>query len=269
MCHHRAGSTAMSLDIRDASEVARLALRCLDLTTLNDSDTEADIGRLCERACGAAGTVAAVCVWPRLAAFARQRLDASVAVAAVANFPAGGTDVRATLREVAGIVDAGAQEVDLVLPWRLLQAGDETATRALLRAVRESAGGIVLKVILETGELGEPEVIARAARLALDCDADFLKTSTGKTRVGATPPAAEILLQAIVAHPRARDRAGLKVAGGLRRVEDVVPYVELCARYLGEDALSSRRFRIGASALLDDIEAVLVGAVAPGGMGGY
>lgn len=254
----------MSLDIRDASEVARLALRCLDLTTLNDSDTEADVGRLCKRACGAAGTVAAVCVWPRLAAFARQRLDASVAVAAVANFPSGGTDVRATLREVAGIVDAGAQEVDLVLSWRALQAGDETAARALLRAVRESAGGIVLKVILETGELREPEVIARAARLALDCGADFLKTSTGKARVGATPAAAEVLLQTILAHPGARDRAGLKVAGGVRRVADVVPYVELCARHLGEHGLSPRRFRIGASALLDDIEAVLAGRAARG-----
>ncbi|HEX5697887.1 MAG TPA: deoxyribose-phosphate aldolase, partial [Rhodoferax sp.] len=100
-----------------ASINARIALACLDLTSLGDADTEADIATLCQRAQSPFGPVAAVCVWPRLAAFARTHLPATIAVAAVANFPNGGADIDAALRDVEGIVEAGAQEVDLVLPY--------------------------------------------------------------------------------------------------------------------------------------------------------
>jgi len=252
-----------------ADQAARLALRCLDLTSLNDADDEAAIARLCQRAQGAHGMVAAVCVWPRWAAFARRQLPASIRVAAVANFPAGGTDLDAALREVRQIVDAGAQEVDVVLPWRALQGGDEAGAARLLQAVRAACAGLTLKVILETGELSEVVLVERASRLALDAGADFLKTSTGKTATGATPAAAEAMLRAIVAHPAARDRAGLKVSGGIRRVADVLPYLSLCRQTLGEAALQPQRLRIGASSLLDDIEAVLGGTAAPTARDGY
>ena len=242
---------------------ARLALRCLDLTSLNDADDEAAVARLCERARSVHGDVAAVCVWPRLAAFARRRLPPQIAVAAVANFPAGGTDIDAALREVQQIADAGAQEVDLVLPWRALRDGDAASAEALLRAVRKASAGLRLKVILESGELRDPTLISRASQLALDAGADLLKTSTGKTPQGATPAAAEAMLRAIVAHPAARERAGLKVSGGMRRVADVLPYLALCRQYLGEAALQPQRLRFGASSLLDDIEAVLGGTAAP------
>jgi deoxyribose-phosphate aldolase len=248
---------------------ARLALRCLDLTSLNDGDDEAAVARLCVRAQGTHGTVAAVCVWPRLAAFARGRLPAEIAVAAVANFPAGGIDIEAALRDVRQTVDAGAQEVDLVLPWRALRDGDEPAATALLRAVREASAGLRLKVILETGELRDDTLIGRASRLALDAGADMLKTSTGKTPQGASPAAAELMLRAIVAHPRAHERAGLKVSGGIRRVADTLPYIALCRRYLGEAALQPQRLRIGASSLLDDIEAVLGGSTPSTAEGRY
>lgn len=248
---------------------ARIALRCLDLTSLNDGDDEAAIARLCARAQGRFGNVAAVCVWPRLAAFARRQLPAPIRVAAVANFPGGGTDIDTALRDVRQIVDAGAQEVDVVLPWRALRDGAAPAADALLRAVREASAGLRLKVILETGELQDAALIARAARLALDAGADMLKTSTGKTAHGATPAAAEGMLQAIAAHPAARDRAGLKVSGGIRRVADALPYIALCRQHLGEAALQPQRLRIGASGLLDDIEAVLGGQAAPAAQGGY
>jgi deoxyribose-phosphate aldolase len=126
-----------------------------------------------------------------------------------------------------------------------------------------------LKVILETGELHDVARIEHAARLALDAGADFLKTSTGKTPTGATPAAAETMLRCIAAHPVARDRAGLKVSGGMRRVADVLPYLALCRRHLGEAALQPQRLRIGASSLLDDIEAVLGGSAAPAAEGSY
>jgi deoxyribose-phosphate aldolase len=250
-------------------QAARIALRCLDLTSLNDADTEADIERLCARALTPHGAVAAVCVWPRFVALARQRLPASVRVAAVANFPAGGIDVDAVLREVQAIVAAGAQEVDVVLPWRALQAGDEAGARQVLVAARSACARQVLKVILETGELADGMLIERASRLALSAGADFLKTSTGKVPVGATLAAADAMLRAIAAVPGARARVGIKLSGGLRKVADLPPYLARVERRWGDAALQPQRFRIGASSLLDDIEAVLDGRAAAAAADGY
>ncbi len=253
----------------DDTAAARWALACLDLTSLNDADTEADIARLCARAHGAHGTVAAVCVWPRLAAFARAQLPASIGVAAVANFPDGSADIGRAVADTAQIVAAGAQEVDVVLPVARLLHGDEPACAELLAAVRAACVGRTLKVILETGVLHEPALIRAAADIALDAGADFLKTSTGKTPVGATLPAAAVMLDAIAADPRARHRVGFKAAGGVRTVADALRYLELFADKLGAAALTPARFRIGASGLLDDIAAVLEGRGAAPTSKGY
>jgi deoxyribose-phosphate aldolase len=238
---------------------ARLALACLDLTSLNESDTEADIAALCQRAQSPFGPVAAVCVWPRLAAFARSQLPASIGVAAVANFPHGNADIDAAVRDTLQIVQAGAQEVDVVLPYRRLMAGDERAVSALLVAVRRACPGLGLKVILETGELKTPALMERACQLSLDGGADFLKTSTGKTPVSATLAAARMLLGAIAASPTARSRVGFKASGGIRTVAEAAAYLALTQELLGASALTPQRFRIGASSLLGDIEAVLSG----------
>lgn len=243
---------------------ARLALACLDLTSLGDADTEADIATLCQRAQSPFGQVAAVCVWPRLAAFARAHLPASIAVAAVANFPHGNADIEAAVQDTLQIVAAGAQEVDLVLPYRSLMAGDERAVAELLVAVRRACPSLLLKVILETGELKTPELMERACQLSLDGGADFLKTSTGKTPVSATLEAARIMLGAIAASPAARNRVGFKAAGGIRTVAEAAAYLALTQELLGAQALTPQRFRIGASSLLNDIEAVLSGAAEPG-----
>jgi deoxyribose-phosphate aldolase len=249
------------------TDTARTALACLDLTSLNDGDRdaggEADIVALAARARGRFGPPAALCVWPRLAALARREAPPEVAIAAVANFPQGGTDVEAAVRDTAAIVQAGAQEVDLVLPWRALQAGDDRAAAAVLAAVRRACEGLRLKVILETGELADDAVIRRAAALALAEGADFLKTSTGKTPTGATPAAARALLETIAATPGSL--AGFKVSGGVRTVADAALYMGLVRDVLGPAALTRQRFRIGASGLLTDIEAVLGGgrATAP------
>ena len=248
---------------QDLPASARTALSCLDLTSLNDADTEADISQLCQRAQSPLGPVAAVCVWPRLAAFARAQLPAHIAVAAVANFPHGHTDVDAAVRDTLHIVDAGAQEVDVVLPYRALMAGDDQAVAALLGAVRNACPGLLLKVILETGELKTPALIHRASQLALQAGADFLKTSTGKTPVNATLEAAQVMLAAIAAGPAARDKVGFKASGGIRTVQEAMRYEALVAHTLGTDALTPKRFRIGASSLLGDIEAVLNPAATP------
>ena len=242
---------------------ARIALACLDLTSLNDLDTEADIAKLCQRAQSPMGPVAAVCVWPRLAAFARSQLPAHIAVAAVANFPHGNADVNAAVRDTQQIVQAGAQEVDVVLPYKALIAVDETEVAKLLQAVRLACPGLVLKVILETGELKTPELIQRASQLALDAGADFLKTSTGKTPVHATVDAARSMLGAIAASPDARSHVGFKASGGIKTVQEAMVYEAVTQQLLGLPTLTPKRFRIGASSLLNDIEAVLNPQTAP------
>jgi deoxyribose-phosphate aldolase len=166
------------------------------------------------------------------------------------------------VRDTRAIVDAGAQEVDVVLPYRELAAAP-----ALLAAVRRACDGLVLKVILETGEMADAATIDAACRMALDAGADFLKTSTGKKPISATPAAAERLLAAIVTHEAgdaaARSRVGFKPAGGIRTVADAALYIGLTAQALGAEAVNPRRFRIGASGLLTDIEAVLAGTHRP------
>jgi len=247
----------------DPVATALQALACLDLTSLNDAHQfeggEADIEMLCARAAGPHGRVAAVCVWPRLARFARTRVPPQIAVAAVANFPDGGSDIARAVRDTAQIVEAGAQEVDVVIPYR-----DLAAAPKLLAAVRLACEGLKLKVILETGELDDAALITRASRIALDNGADFLKTSTGKTPKSASLEAAALMLQAIVAADAAkRGQVGLKASGGIRTVADAAAYIALAAQHLGANQVTPARFRIGASGLLNDIEAVLAGTARP------
>ena len=245
--------------LRNREATALLALSCLDLTSLNDADTEADIAALCARAQGPCGPVAAVCVWPRLAAFARKQLPPTIAVAAVANFPDGSADLERVLRETGQIVQSGAQEVDLVLPYAQLLQGNEAVVAGLLATVRKASAGLRLKVILETGILVGADYILRAAQLSLEAGADFLKTSTGKTAISATPEAARTMLLAIAADPGAAQRVGFKPSGGIRTVADAAVFIALTEEILGREALNAQRFRIGASSVLADIEAVLAG----------
>jgi len=254
----------------DPIAAARIALACLDLTSLNDRDDDAAIDRLCAQAIGPPGRgwPAAVCVWPRFVARARAALPATIGVAAVANFPAGALDTDAALRDAGAIVDAGGDEVDLVLPWRALQAGDAAGAATLVRAVRAATRGRVLKLIIESGELGGDALIDAACAIGLDAGVDFLKTSTGKTPHGASPVAAQRMLRAIVAHAR-RDAVGFKASGGVRTVADAGLYIALTRATLGDAALTPRRLRFGASGLLADIAAVLAGGAAAARADGY
>jgi deoxyribose-phosphate aldolase len=246
----------------DLQRRARQALACLDLTSLNDDDSQASTEQLCQRAQSPHGPVAAVCVWPRFVAQARRLLPAHIAVAAVANFPHGSADMSRALADTHAIVEAGGQEVDVVAPYRTLDQAP-----ALLAAVRAACPGLRLKVILETGELADDATIDRACAIALDAGADFLKTSTGKAKVSATPAAAERLLKAIAA--RRADAVGFKPAGGIRTVADAAIYMQLVEQHLGVQAVQPRRFRIGASGLLNDIAAVLDGRASPANAASY
>ncbi|MEO7106910.1 MAG: deoxyribose-phosphate aldolase [Rhodoferax sp.] len=239
------------------ADAARLALQCLDLTSLNDGDTPADIEALCQRAQSRFGPVAAVCVWPRFVPQARALLPASIHVAAVANFPTGALDIALALRDIQSIASNGANEVDVVLPYHALMQGQTAACVQYLEAARKASGSLTLKVIIESGVLVEHRLIAQATQLALSAGADFVKTSTGKTPVSATLDAATVMLHTISAS--GLPHAGFKASGGIRTVADASTYLQLAAEALGKDALTRQRFRFGASGLLNDIEAVLAG----------
>jgi deoxyribose-phosphate aldolase len=245
-------------DLLDLPAAARTALACLDLTSLGDADTAAQVATLCEQAQTRFGPVAAVCVWPRFVTQARALLPAAIRVAAVANFPDGSIDTQRALRDAGQIIDAGGDEVDLVLPYRAFLDGRQRECAELVAAVRSATSGQVLKLIVESGELRADALIAAACVLGLDAGVDFLKTSTGKSQVSATPQAAKVMLQAIAAHPRGAS-VGFKASGGVRRVADAAIYIGLTREHLGPQALVPARLRFGASSLLADIEATLGG----------
>lgn len=240
----------------DESSIARRALALLDLTDLSDDCSVVDVRRLCERAVTAHGSVAAVCVWPRFVREASEILRGSpVEVATVVNFPTGDEGVADVVATTRIAIEDGADEIDLVMPYRALSVGDEDVVVTMLDAVREVVNTPrLLKVILETGELGTPESVARAARLAIDHGADFVKTSTGKSKVSATPEAVSTMLREIAA---TRRPVGIKPSGGIRTVSDAATYLRLADEIMGEGWATPRTFRFGASGLLDAILEVL------------
>lgn len=248
-------------DAEALKAIAGRAIRLLDLTSLNDNDDDAAVAALCNRALTASGPVAAVCLWPRFITLARGLLEHSgVRVAAVANFPAGGDDVAGAAREAEDIVNQGADEVDLVMPYTRWLAGDAGVAREMIAACKAQCGDhVLLKVILETGRLGTTENIYAASRDAIEAGADFIKTSTGKVEVSATPEAAETMLRAI--KDSGKD-VGFKAAGGIRDTAAAGSYLAIADRIMGADWADVRHFRFGASGLLDDLLAAL--GVKPG-----
>ncbi len=241
-----------------ARATALRALVCLDLTDLDEGSDAAAVEALCRRAQTPHGSVAAVCVWPRLVGTARAALARTgIKVATVVNFPAGEAEPEAVAAEIRAALAEGAEEIDAVVPWRRHVAGETEAIGAFVRAAKAACGPVPLKAILETGALEDVALIATAAEAALDGGADFLKTSTGKHARGATPQAAETMLEAIA---RSRSGAGLKVSGGVRSLKDAATYLELCDRIMGSGWAGPKHFRIGASSLLGVLMGALDGA---------
>lgn len=241
----------------DDIDLARRALAALDLTDLGDATTDEAAEALCARALTPHGHVAAVCLWPQFVQRAAERLKGSgVKIATVVNFPSGGEDIERVLGDIRECLADGADEIDLVIPWRALQEGRDGVVADMLRFAREETGAKTLKTILETGELRDPELIQKASRLALAHGADFLKTSTGKTKVSATPEAARIMLGEITVSGKP---AGFKASGGVRTLADARLYLTLADEIMGAGWARPERFRIGASGLLDALLAVLDG----------
>ena len=250
------------MEIKTPREAASCALSLLDLTNLRDDCDAAAIETLCRRAQTPYGAAAAICIWPRFVAQARKLLGDGhpVRIATVVNFPSGDLSVAEVVEETRQAIADGADEIDLVIPYRRLIEGDEAATTEMVRAVREACPGACLKVIIETGELKNSALITRASELAIAAGADFIKTSTGKVPVNATLEAADIMLRAIRA---SKKRVGFKPAGGIATVSDADLYLRLAETIMGPDWIMPSTFRFGASGLLDDILAVLSGTAPP------
>ena len=249
--------------IKRAAKVTalRLAVAVMDLTTLEGQDTPGKVEALCSKARRPdpadpkVPPVAAVCIYPPLVPVAKRALQGStVRVASVATaFPSGQASLRARLADVADAVEAGADEVDMVINRGAFLSGRYREVFEEIVAVKEACGGAHLKVILETGELGTYDNVRRASVLAMAAGADFIKTSTGKIQPAATLPVTLVMLEAIRDfHDRTGRMVGMKPAGGIRTAKQAVQYLVLVNETLGPDWLTPERFRLGASTLLND-----------------
>ena len=238
-----------------------LAIRCLDLTSLDGTETDEQVRALCRRAMlpdardPTVPSVAAVVVYPRFVRLAAEILeDGPVRVASVAGFPFAEGPLESRLREIREAVANGAAEIDVVMNRRAFEEGRQDEVSTEIAGAKEAAGPALLKIILETGELGTAARIRQASMLAIAAGADFLKTSTGKVGRGATLAAARTMME-VARDVRAETGrvVGIKVSGGVRTTEEAGSYIDLLATTLGDEWLSPDRFRIGASSLLDQL----------------
>jgi len=236
-----------------------LAIRCIDLTTLEGRDSPGRVRSLCTKAAQpapGAPAVAAVCVYPNLVGVAKAVLAGTgVKVASVATaFPSGLSSLDVKLRDTDFALQAGADEIDMVIDRGAFLAGDEQTVFDEVAAVKRLCGNVHVKAILEAGELGSYDAVRRASDIALDAGADTIKTSTGKIGVSATLPIALVMAQALRAFfRRTGERRGFKAAGGIRTTKSALAYLVLMDEVLGEEWLDPDLFRLGASSLLDDL----------------
>jgi deoxyribose-phosphate aldolase len=259
----RAASLARRSIKREAKLFAlELAIRMIDLTTLEGADTPGKVAALSSKAVRpdpsdpTVPSVAALCVYPNLVPHAVARLRGTgVKVASVATaFPSGQTPLDVKLREVEEVVAMGADEVDMVIDRGAFLSGRYAKVYDEVVRVKAACGPAHLKVILEVGELGTYDNVRRASLLAMAAGADFIKTSTGKLSSAATLPVTLVMLEAIRdVHDETGRMVGMKPAGGIRQAKQAVQYLVQLHETLGPDWLTPDLYRIGASTLLNDV----------------
>lgn len=238
----------------------KLALSCIDHTRLEATDTHKSIQELCNSAVKPAEglpSVAGVCVYPNWITHAKACLKQypSLRITSVAScFPSGASFMQVRELETRMAVEAGADEIDVVISRGAMLEGHSEHVRHEIRQFRALTSGKILKVILETGELQSPQLIKEASWIAMEEGADFIKTSTGKISPAATVEAAEIMIQAIADFYAERGRkVGFKPAGGIRTAEEALTYIALMRKKLSEDWLHADLFRFGASSLTTNL----------------
>ena len=259
----RAGELAKrSIKKESKLQALVLAVRMMDLTTLEGADTSGKVAALCSKAVRpdpvdrTVPAVAAVCVYPNLVPTARDRLRGTgVKVASVATaFPSGQSPTALKVAEVRDVVEMGADEVDMVIDRGAFLSGRYAKVYDEICQVKDACGAAHLKVILETGELGTYDNVRRASLLAMAAGADFIKTSTGKVSPAATLPVTLCMLEAIRdVYDETGRIIGMKPAGGIRTAKQAIQYLCVLHETLGTDWMTPDLFRFGASSLLNDV----------------
>lgn len=250
------------------AEVYKFCFSAIDLTTLSPCDSEESVTAFARRAAEFAldypeiPNVASICVYPPFVETVGLEIDATpLRITSVAgDFPSSQTFLEVKMLEVAMAVENGADEVDIVLNVGKMLSGslDEAANE--VEVLREESEDATLKVILETGALRTPELIRQASLLAMQAGADFIKTSTGKIDVAATPEAAVVMCHAIKDYyAKSGRQVGFKAAGGIRTAEEAALYYTIVKEILGEEWLTPELFRIGASSLANNLLSAIKG----------
>ena len=253
-----------SRSIKNAAKVEalKLILSMIDLTTLEGQDTPGKVCQLCQKAIHLHDAlpglphVAAICVYPTMVRVAREALSGTdINVASVATaFPSGQSGLQIKLDDTRAAVEAGADEIDMVISRGAFLAGDYRYVFDEIRAVQQACGDAHLKVILETGELGTLDRVRRASVLAMHAGADFIKTSTGKIQPAATMQVTLVMLQAIRDYYSETGRmVGMKPAGGISSAKLAVHYLVMLRETLGNAWMTPEWFRFGASSLANDV----------------
>ncbi len=240
----------------------KMVLNMIDLTTLEGMDTPGKVKQLCYKArhlhdaVPGLPNVAAVCVYPNFVGVAKEELgDSKIKIASVATaFPSGNSSLPIKLEDVALAVEAGADEIDMVISRGRFHAGDHRYVFDEIAAVKEACGAARLKVILETGELGTLDNVRLASDIAIQAGADFIKTSTGKIKPAATMPVTLVMLEAIRDHYfKTGKMVGMKPAGGISKAKLALHYLIMVKETLGDAWLTNEWFRFGASSLANDV----------------
>lgn len=237
------------MNIYFKTTVVRCLISLLDLTRLNDNDTNKSIEKLCHNATTPFGEVAAVCIYPKFIGQAKNLLvGTNIKIATVVNFPDGNESLIDCIAEIKQVIRDGTDEIDVVMPYEIYLGGHTNSVLEFLQVCRGTMGpDIIMKVILETGALINPEIITSAAKLAIQAKTNFIKTSTGKINVGATLQAAKVILNVI---KESGKPIGFKAAGGIRTVEQAAEYIQLAEKIMGKEWISPKNMRFGASNLL-------------------
>ena len=252
----------------NTTDVYKFCLSAIDLTTLSPCDEEQSVAEFARRAAELTVEyphlpgVASICVYPPFVETVGLEIDAMpLRITSVAGgFPSSQTFLEVKMLEVAMALENGADEVDIVLNVGKILSGalDEAANE--VEVLREESDGATLKVILETGALRTPELIRQASLLAMQAGADFIKTSTGKIDVAATPEAAVVMCHAIKDfYAKSGRKVGFKAAGGIRTAEEAALYYTIVKEILGEEWLTPELFRIGASSLANNLLSAIEG----------
>lgn len=250
-----------SIKAESKIKALKMALSMIDLTTLEGKDTEGKVKQLCYKATHLhesldVPNVAAICVYPNMVATAKKALgNSGVKVASVATaFPSGMSSLEVKLTDTKLAVEAGADEIDMVISRGKFFEGNYNYVFDEIAAVKATCGKARLKVILETGELGSPDQVRRASDIAIHAGADFIKTSTGKISPAATMPVTLLMLEAIKDHYlKTGKMVGMKPAGGISDAKTALQYLVMLNETLGQAWLTNEWFRFGASSLANDV----------------